>query len=698
MRLFKSRDDRNAGMSLEVGRKSIKLTLGRQILSFSLPAGEPRPEASFDGRVLSASCCGVRVELRVELDADRTVIRKRLGPREHVFGLGTRAYPPDRRRGRFVLFNNDLYGYQLGMDPLYASIPFMVFVERGRAFGLVVNSPAYGTADLGATKYDEAVVEVEDRPEIYVIFGPRPLDVYSTYCEITGMPFLPPQWALGFHLSRYSYEPADAALETLREVSRLAPVDAVYLDIDYMDGYRQFTWDRRKFPDPRRFVEEAHKLGARVVAIVDPYIKAEPGYEAFERFLRCSLVTENDEIYLARGWPGLSILPDFLREECRELWARAVQEFASAHGLDGIWLDMNEPTVFNCDVLVSASRLSALAGATPMPLTRDELYCRAPRGAYHIVGGMRVPHERVRGLYPYFEAEATYRGLQAAGKAPFVLSRSGYLGIQKYAALWTGDVPSTWEGLRLSIMAVLGLSASGVHHVGCDVGGFAGIGDYELVARWYQAAALLPLFRVHRDKGTPDAEITRMPSKYREMALRAVTLRRRFLPYLRHLAWEAHLHGHLIVRPLGIEFPDDEDALKVHDEYMVGPYLLYAPILDRGARQRDVYLPAGSWLDLETGEAYEGPAWVASESEMPLYIRRESAVPAEDGLLIYGEGEWTVYTDGGSARVRRSGLAVEPGGAWRAVYILGEFPGEVIVGGRRCKAARVKIGARVEAC
>ncbi|AAL63848.1 alpha-glucosidase MalA [Pyrobaculum aerophilum] len=680
---------------LAVGRKSVKLTQGRQLLSFPLPQGEPRPAAAFDGRTLTASCCDVSVELKIEQTEGGVRLYKQLGRWEHVFGLGTRAYPPDRRRGRFILFNNDLYAYQLGMDPLYASIPFMVFVEGGRGFGLIVNSPAYGIVDIGYTKYSEVSIYVEDKPELYILFGETPLDVYSTYSDVTGKPFLPPNWGLGLHISRYSYEPHNAVVEVVEEVIEAVPVDAVYLDIDYMDRYKQFTWDARKFPDPRGFVEQVHELGARVVAILDPYIKAEPGYKPFEKLLDCFLVTENDEIYLARGWPGLSALPDFLKPECREKWAALVAEFVSNYNIDGIWLDMNEPTVFNCDAVATKSRIYALAGATPHSLTKEELYCKAPRGAYHVVNGVKIPHEAVRGLYPYFEAMATYEGLLKAGKEPFILSRSGYLGIQKYAALWTGDVPSTWEGLRLTLMAVLGLSASGVPFVGADVGGFAGIGDYELIARWYQAAAFFPIYRVHRDKGTPDAEITRLPTKYQQMALEAVKMRLRFMPYLRHLAWEAHLTGKPIVRPLGLEFPDDEDAFKIYDEYMVGPYLLYAPIVDKGAQRREVYLPRGIWLELATGKTHIGPTWALSEADMPLYIRSKSAVPSQEGVLIFGGGKWVIYTDEGIVEVSREGDEVKITKAM-PIFILSERLDEVVVNGVPRRGAYTRLGTYVE--
>jgi Alpha-glucosidases, family 31 of glycosyl hydrolases len=158
------------------------------------------------------------------------------------------------------------------------------------------------------------------------------------------------------------------------------------------------------------------------------------------------LVTENDELYLARGWPGLSALPDFLNPRCRELWASHVAEFVSTYKVDGVWLDMNEPTVFNCDVLTSRSRMYALAGATPHPLNREELYCKAPRGAYHVADGVKIPHEKVRGLYPYYEAEATYKGLQAVGKEPFILSRSGYLAYRSTPPFGQATCPAPGRG------------------------------------------------------------------------------------------------------------------------------------------------------------------------------------------------------------------------------------------------------------
>lgn len=194
------------------------------------------------------------------------------------------------------------------------------------------------------------------------------------------------------------------------------PVDAVYLDIDYMEGYKQFTWDLKKFPDPRGFVSEIHQLGAYVVAIIDPYIKAEPGYKPFELLLDCLLVTKDNELFLAKGWPGLSGLVDFLNPQCREKWAAAVQNFVSTYDIDGVWLDMNEPTVFNCDVYISKSRIYAAVGATPQPLAREELYCKAPAGAYHKIGIEKFHMRKSEGSTPILKQRLLSRGYRPRGR------------------------------------------------------------------------------------------------------------------------------------------------------------------------------------------------------------------------------------------------------------------------------------------
>jgi alpha-glucosidase len=235
---------------------------------------------------------------------------------------------------------------------------------------------------------------------------------------------------------------------------------------------------------------------------------------------------------------------------------------------------------------------------------------------------------------------ATYERLKRVVEKPFILSRAGYPGIQSYAAVWTGDNIGSWEHLKLSIKMILGLSISGIAWAGVDIGRFVGHTDPELLARWYQVCALFPLYRVHKMKGGSDSEIFALPLKYREMAIK---LRYSLIPYLWHLAWEAHLTGLPIVRPLALEFPEDDEAYSIDNQYMVGPNLLYAPIVEKGAKGRKIYLPRGIWRSFWRDLEIKGPKWIYSEDNMPLYIGSGSAISTSEGLIIYGRGSWKIY-------------------------------------------------------
>ncbi|MEM4128161.1 MAG: alpha-glucosidase MalA [Thermoproteus sp.] len=695
-------------MQYELGRKAVRLRLDEKpIVEFDLPKGTPTPQVEVSGEFVKAFCCDVEVSLRVMVEGGVTRIWKELGPEEHVLGLGERATPIDRRRTIAVMFNFDAYAYLPFMDPLYVSIPLAIFVKNGKAFGLLVNSPAYSVFDIGIREYDAVTIEVEDRPELYIIFGPTPMEVLEVYSDITGKPFLPPKWALGYQISRFTYEPQTSLLKVADMVSAEVPLDAVYLDIDHMDGYKIFTWDRRKFPDPHGLISELHEKGVKVVTIVDPYVKAEPGYKVFEEGLQYFLITKNNELYLVRGWPGASALPDFLNRRAREWWAKLVEQYVREYDVDGLWIDMNEPTNMDGDILFTGGwaelRKAVALGLKPGPLRREDLLRRTAAGALHkLDDGRLIPHEKVHNAYAYFEAMATYDGILRAGKRPFILSRAGYVGIQRYAALWTGDVIASWEGLRAALMAVLGLSASGVHMVGADIGGFAGHSDPELVVRWYQASAFFPLFRAHKGKEGNDTEVFALPAKYREAVVEAIKLRYRFLPYLWHLAWEAHLTGRPIIRPLPLEFPDDEDAYKVDDEYLVGPYMLVAPHLSPTPR-RAVYVPSGVWVDYWTGVVQLGPSWIEATAELPIYIRRGSAILGDGFLMVYGEGAWSIYHGEGEEplrmNVRASGGVVELSGDMvelSEIIVVGAQYSRAEIDGVEKPVVRDVLGSRVE--
>jgi Alpha-glucosidases, family 31 of glycosyl hydrolases len=369
---------------------------------------------------------------------------------------------------------------------------------------------------------------------------------------------------------------------------------------------------------------------------VDHSVRVDQNYEVFSSGLGKYCETDKGDLFVGKLWAGNCVYPDFFREETREWWSNLVSEWLS-QGIDGIWLDMNEPTDFSRILCINE-----VLGHLPVNFKNLTEYSAFPDNVVHKLRNRVIPHPKVRNAYPYYEAEATFKGFEKAGrKEVFILSRSGYSGIQKYAFVWTGDSTSSWDQLKLQIQLVLGLSISGIPYVGIDIGGFQGRNlkeidnAPEILLKQFQISLFFPFFRTHKATDGIDTEPVFLPSFYKEKVKEVINLRYRFLPYLYMLAVEAHEKGHPIIRPLFYEFQHDEDTYRIDDEYMVGKSLLYAPILQ--GEKRKVYLPReAQWVDFWDGEEVRG--WVDSRHELPIYIRRGSIIPLSDGLLVYGDG------------------------------------------------------------
>ncbi|MEM1522641.1 MAG: glycoside hydrolase family 31 protein [Thermofilaceae archaeon] len=565
----------------------------------------------------------------------------RLHVDDHFYGLGEKALPLDRRRYRVTMWNTDAFGYRAGTDPLYMSIPFMIVLRKGLAYGVFFENPYRSTFDLGATSEEFWSFEAEGgQLDFYIIHGPSMKEVVERYTQLTGRMPLPPLWALGHQQSRYSYYPQERIIEVAERYRREGiPCDAIYLDIHYMDGYRLFTWDRKRFPNPKEMAEKLHRMGFKLVTIVDVGIKLDPGYAAFrEGVLNDYFVRmPNGDLYVGRVWPGLCAFPDFTRAEVREWWGSLLTALIE-QGVDGIWLDMNEPSIF--DVPTKTMDVEAL----------------------HADG----PHAKVHNVYALLEAQATYEGLLKLkpGIRPFILTRAGFAGIQRYAAKWTGDNTADWEHLWLQIPMLLSLGLSGVPFVGADVGGFFGRPTPELLVRWYQVAAFTPLCRNHQCMGSYDHEPWFHGPTAREAIKRVLELRYRLLPYLYSLFYEHCAKGYPVMRPLVFEYQDDGETYQLDDEFLVGPFLLVAPVLKEGARSREVYLPAGEWFDFWTDRVYKGPARLVVEAPLdrvPLFVRAGAVIPEwppmnhvgegkPDPLYLHvyaGNGSFTLYEDDG---------------------------------------------------
>ncbi|MCI0670097.1 MAG: glycoside hydrolase family 31 protein [Myxococcaceae bacterium] len=567
---------------------------------------------------------------------------------EAYLGFGEKVGPLDKRGMRFVFWNTDVLPHHPDTDPLYQSIPFFLALRQGRAWGLFLDETWRSEVDVAAADPHRLVWESRG-PEldVYVFAGPHPEDVVRRYTALTGHPPLPPLWSLGAQQSRWGYETADEVRSIIRgyRAHRL-PLDCVYLDIDHMEAYKVFTWDRTRFPDPAHTAREAAEQGVRLVPIIDPAVKEEPGYAPWEEgrardfFVR----TDRGEVLLGDVWPLRAAYPDFTRPEVQAWWGGLHRGFLDA-GMGGFWLDMNEPSSF---ALRNAAQSFKVVTGPATDLGRVE----GPTLPYDARHGARR-HLEVHNAYALGMANGTFEALRqlAPERRPFLLTRAGYAGIQRYAAVWTGDNSSWWTHLEASIPMLLGLGLSGVSFTGVDIPGFLGRATGELLVRWMQAAAFFPLFRNHSAKGTPLQEPWRFGEPYLSLAREVLELRYRVLPTLYTLMHEAAELGLPVLRPLVFHAPEDAEALHANDEYLVGRDLLVTPVVRPGQARRSVYVPRGRWLPLPNlgppGSVREGPEHLLVEAPLgtlPLWLREGGVLAVTEPALHTTTALWPELT------------------------------------------------------
>jgi alpha-glucosidase len=556
---------------------------------------------------------------------DAFTIRRRCREEDAIFGLGEKTGQHNRRGRDYTMWNIDALDphasaeftagrskddprsdrTSTGYDPYYITIPF--FYHQAKPAGAMsasfIDNGYRGYYDFtGRTDY--AIHFSGGQYTEYVFAGPDMARILEGYTWLTGRLRPPPLWSLGYHQCRWFRYDQDAVEAVGRRHRALdIPCDALWLDIEYMDGYRVFTWDRDRFPDPPAMLARLGADGFQVVTIIDPGVKHEPGYRVFdegvERDVLCR--TEGGDVYIGQVWPGNTAFPDFVTEAGRTWWA----ELNAAHarsGVAGIWNDMNEPATGS----VESSRM------------------RFDHGRYS--------HEKYHNQYALLMAMGTVAGLLDArpDRRPFVLSRAGFAGIQRVAANWMGDNLSRWDHLWMSIPMAMGLGVSGQAFVGADVGGFAGDSEPELFLRWMQYATLTPFCRNHTEIGSAEQYPWSFGGLVQDLVRAAIRLRYQLLPYLYACFIQAAETGAPVQRPLVFDHQYDALASDIDDEYLLGPDLLVAPVLAPGTTARQVYLPDGQWYDWHTGDPVGGRRWVVAATPMdriPIYARGGSVIP-----------------------------------------------------------------------
>lgn len=557
------------------------------------------------------------------------------GDRFHGLGENCNGFDKSGRRVKF--WNTDVWAdYPLceafngNPASLYVSIPWVI-VKRGNAYlGILVNHPGAVFMDLGSNFIwdvnngdDKArqsfyLGAPDGEPEVYFLVGPTLAELTRKMQTLVGRTPLPPLWALGYQQCRWGYAgPEDLAELDEKFTQYDIPVDGLWLDIDYMDRYKVFTFDPALWGDRDKTKTALGKLrekGRRVVPILDPGVKKEPGYPVYEDGIAKDVFCHNREgvPFVGFVWPGKTCMPDFSLPDVRSWWSGLVRDFAHV-GASGAWLDMNDPSV----------------GAVELD---DMLFGRG-----------KVPHEAYHNQYALGMAEASRAGFLAArpDERPFLLSRSAFISSSRHTAVWTGDNFSNWHQLRMAIPVSLGLALSGIPFNGPDVPGFGGAATPELALAWYKCGFLFPFFRNHSACDSPRKEPWVFGRKAREIIARYIRLRYKLLPYLYNLWIAQEQQGEAVMRPLFYECQDtpEQPLGQIADQFFMGPSIMQAPVLEEWAKTRTVVLPgfadAARWFSATDGKWLSGGATrkcTTTDASTPLFVREGAVIPMQKGV------------------------------------------------------------------
>ena len=575
-----------------------------------------------DGLTLLEDQLAPTITEHYENGTTQLLLHRKIQNGEHFYGLGDKPGHPDLRNHSYTIWGTDQYGFYSHTDPLYKNIPFYIGLHNHQSYGLFFDNTFKSHFDFGKTHHETCSISFEGG-EInqYFIYGPDMLDVCRQYTLLTGVPELPPLWALGYQQCKWSYYPEAQVNEIAQSFrDQDLPCDVIYLDIDYMDGFRCFTWDNEKFPHPKKMIAALKEKGFKTVVIIDPGIKIDENYSVFTEALEKDYFCRKGEGGYISGkvWPGECYFPDYTHPEVRQWWADLFEDLIADKGVVGVWNDMNEPALF------------------------DVPNKSFPNDVRHHFDGEESSHKKAHNVYGMLMSKATYEGVKkyAYPNRPFVITRSTYSGGQRYASVWTGDNIASWNHLWIANVMTQRLSLSGFSFVGSDIGGFIDPPTPELYVRWIQLALFHPFFRTHSSGDHGDQE----PWSFGEEALtivrKFIKLRYRFLPYIYSTFYQYVTEGTPMLRPL---YACDTDDMHTHyraDEVMHGDHILYCPMLEEGLTSRSLFLPKGNWYHYFSNEITEGAKEHMVEVPLdstPLFIREGAIIPHFPPMNYVGE-------------------------------------------------------------
>ncbi|WP_462266366.1 glycoside hydrolase family 31 protein [Mucilaginibacter sp.] len=584
------------GATMELSTSALKLIIHKAPLRFSFYTAGGKPLNEDDRRY------------GVNWQGERVINYKKLYADEKFIGLGEKTGPLNRRGKHYVNWNSDVPNHTPESDPLYETFPFYIGLHDGLTYGLFFDNTHKSYFDFGASTDEQMSWFGADGGDLnYYFFGAQSVaQIIQDYTWLTGRMEMPPLWSLGYQQCRWSYMSAQEVLEVAENFRKYQiPADVLYCDIDYMEDFKIFTWNKQTFPEPKAMIDRLKAMNFNLVTIVDPGIKVEKGYPQYDEGVdKGYFATYPDgEKYIGEVWPGRCHFPNFFNEEVCNWWGASFNALTEP-GVTGFWNDMNEPAVWNQNM--------------PWLVKFGDKYMPEVRNVY----GMEM-------------ARATYEGTRKTlgNQRPFVLTRAAYSGTQRYSAVWTGDNTANDEHLLLGQRLVNSLGVTGMAMVGVDIGGFSGNPTPELMVRWNSLGVYTPMFRNHAQEGT----IYREPWQWGEdnMAIikKDIELRYRLLPYIYSGYYQSAQTGLPLSRTLAINYTQDEQVYEevYQNEFEFGDSMLVAPVIST-ANTADVYLPEGQWYRFNTGEQYAGGqnyTVAAPLTDLPVFVKAGAIIPMQ---------------------------------------------------------------------
>lgn len=597
----------------------------------------------------------------------------RLSKEDVVYGLGETTGGVNKRGGRYISFNTDTADHSDTNPSLYSSHNFLI-VDGSIHFGIFFDTPSrvIFEIDLEGSGQIKVICETADL-NVYQIEHDSAYAITKEFLRAIGPGYLPPLWAFGFGQSRFGYKTEQDVLDVIEGYQKAGiPLDYICMDIDFMDGYADFSVSEKSIPDLKAFSERVGAQGIRLVPIVDAAVKIKDGYTVYEEGVKNDYFCRNKEggLFKAGVWPGMTHLPDFLNPAARK-WFGEQYRYYTDRGITGFWNDMNEPAIFYSEYTKGSKKLAMLLDML-FPKRREAQksrnLLRDYRSFFHTVNGKRICHFDVHNIYGYLMTRASSEGLSRLLPDRFLLfSRSSYIGAGRYGGVWTGDNTSCWEHLLLNLRHMPSLNMCGFLFSGADTGGFMGSCSRELLLRWLAVSVFTPLMRNHSCMGTRQQECYQYGDT--EAFRSIVSLRYRLLPYIYSEYMKAALTGDMYIKPLAFQFPEDPKTRGIEDQLIVGQSLMMTPIIREGETERQVYLPEDMTMVKYDGTGFtcahatRGEMTVHAElNEVIFFILKDRLVPVGNAaphtaqvdfgeLRLLGDGEaYELYADDGRTR------------------------------------------------